>query len=63
MTIQIATAAEEQSAAAEEINRNTVTIRNISSAVSETAHEQESNCKSMVALTGRQDQELSKFKV
>ncbi len=63
MTIQIATAAEEQSATAEEINRNTSTIRDISGQVSDKAHEQEQNCKSMVNLTSQQDQELNKFKV
>ena len=63
MTLQIATAAEEQSATAEEINRNTANIRDISGSVSEQAHEQESNCNSMVQLTSQQDSALSKFKV
>ena len=62
MTLQIATAAEEQSATAEEINRNTANIRNISGSVSEQAHEQESNCNSMVQLTSQQDNALSKFR-
>lgn len=63
MTLQIATAAEQQSATAEEINRNTSNIRDISGNVSDQAREQESNCSAMVQLTSQQDSALSKFKV
>lgn len=63
MTLQIATAAEEQSATAEEINRNTANIRDISGNVSDQARDQESNCNAMVQLTSQQDSALSKFKV
>lgn len=63
MTVQIATAAEEQSATSEEINRNTTNIRDISQVVSDSAKDQEQNCAEMVSLTSRQDAELGKFKV
>ncbi|SIS42372.1 methyl-accepting chemotaxis protein [Neptunomonas antarctica] len=63
MIVQIATAAEEQSATAEEINRNTSNIRDISQSVSNGAKSQEQLCVSMVDLTTRQDVELGKFKV
>ena len=63
MIIQIATAAEQQSATAEEINRNTTNIRDISQSVSNGAKTQEQRCESMLELTNRQDTELGKFKV
>ncbi|WP_293267548.1 methyl-accepting chemotaxis protein [Neptunomonas sp.] len=63
MIVQIATAAEEQSATAEEINRNTTNIRDISQSVSNGAKTQEQRCATMVELTVRQDAELGKFKV
>jgi methyl-accepting chemotaxis protein len=63
MILQIATAAEQQSATAEEINRNTTNIRDISQSVSNGAKTQEQRCASMVELTTRQDAELGKFKV
>ncbi len=63
MTVQIATAAEEQSATSEEINRNTTNIRDISQMVSDGAKEQEGHCVTMVDLTGRQNREMDKFKV
>ena len=63
MTVQIATAAEQQSATAEEINRNTTNIRDISQSVANSAKEQETNCHTMADLTARQDAELGKFKV
>ena len=63
MIIQIATAAEQQSATAEEINRNTTNIRDISQSVSNGARTQEQRCESMLELTNRQDTELGKFKV
>ena len=62
MTLQIATAAEEQSATAEEINRNTSNIRDISGSVSEQARQQEESCKTTVQLTGQQDAALGKFR-
>lgn len=63
MTLQIATAAEEQSATTEEINRNTSNIRDISHEVAQGAQVQRDFCDTMVQLTHRQDQELNKFKV
>lgn len=63
MTVQIATAAEEQSATSEEINRNTTNIRDISQMVSDVAKEQEAHCVTMVDLTSRQNREMDKFKV
>jgi len=63
MTVQIATAAEQQSATAEEINRNTTNIRDISQSVANSAKDQEANCLNMADLTARQDSELGKFKV
>ncbi|RVU32136.1 methyl-accepting chemotaxis protein [Neptunomonas marina] len=63
MTIQIATAAEEQSATSDEINRNTSNIRDISQMVSESAQDQAMLCNSMVEQTSDQDRTLGKFKV
>lgn len=63
MTIHIATAAEEQSATSEEINRNTTNIRDICQNVSHSAQQQSSLCGAMVELTRSQDQTLSQFKV
>lgn len=63
MTIQIATAAEQQSATAEEINRNTSNIRDLGQSVADGAKAQENNCITMAELTARQDSELNKFKV
>lgn len=63
MTIQIATAAEEQSATSEEINRNTTNIRDLSQSVADSAKEQESSCHKMADLTRKQDAELGKLKV
>lgn len=62
MTIQIATAAEQQSSTSEEINRNTTNIRDLSQRVSDAAKEQDSNCNKLAELTRQQDSELSKFK-
>ncbi|WP_415894094.1 methyl-accepting chemotaxis protein [Neptuniibacter sp. PT8_73] len=63
MTVQIATAAEQQSATSEEINRNTTNIRDLSQSVSNNAKAQESNCHQMTDLTRKQDAELGKFNV
>ena len=63
MNVQIATAAEEQSATSNEINRNTTNIRDISQSVSESAKNQKDLCKTMVELTDQQSHALDKFKV
>lgn len=63
MATQIATAVEEQSYTAEEINNNTVNIRGISSEIAEHAQSQESSCSTMINLANKQDSELGKFTV
>ncbi|WP_421870192.1 methyl-accepting chemotaxis protein [Motiliproteus sp.] len=63
MTIHIATAAEEQSATSEEINRNTTNIRDICQNVSHSAQQQSTLCGTMVELTRSQDRTLNQFKV
>ena len=63
MNLQIAAAAEQQSATSEEINRNTTNIRDISQEVSTGAHEQVSHCKAMSQQVTEQDKLLSQFKV
>ncbi|MEH6651767.1 MAG: methyl-accepting chemotaxis protein [Motiliproteus sp.] len=63
ITVQIATAAEQQSATTDEVNRNTTNIRDIGQLVSDSAHDQSSLCAGMVDLNRRQDDSLSKFRV
>jgi len=63
MNIQIASAAEEQSATAEEINRNTTNIRDISQDVAEGAHEQAKQADLMHKQVQEQSAQLNKFKV
>ena len=63
MTVQIAAAAEEQSATSNEINRNTTNIRDISQSVSNSAKEQSALCETMVEITTEQGKALDKFKV
>ena len=63
MTIQIAAAAEEQSATSNEINRNTTNIRDISQSVSDEAQGQSVLCETMVDITVEQAKSLDKFKV
>ncbi|WP_019934166.1 methyl-accepting chemotaxis protein [Oceanimonas smirnovii] len=63
MNLQIATAAEEQSATSEEINQNTTNIRDISQGVAGGALEQLRKCQGMLDQMQRQDQLLSRFKV
>lgn len=63
MTVQIAAAAEEQSATSNEINRNTTNIRDISQSVSDAAQEQSNLCGTMVEITTEQAASLGKFKV
>ncbi|MDP3814872.1 methyl-accepting chemotaxis protein [Pseudomonas sp.] len=63
MNLQIATAAEEQSATTEEINRNTTNIRDISHEVAGGADEQVRQCAVMVEQVGQQDQLLGRFRV
>ncbi|MBH3338393.1 methyl-accepting chemotaxis protein [Pseudomonas mendocina] len=63
MNLQIATAAEEQSATTEEINRNTTNIRDISHELAGGAEQQVHQCSSMVEQVGQQDRLLGRFKV
>ncbi|CAM3816856.1 methyl-accepting chemotaxis protein [Ectopseudomonas alcaliphila] len=63
MNLQIATAAEEQSATTEEINRNTTNIRDISHELAGGAEQQVRQCASMVDQVGQQDRLLGRFKV
>lgn len=63
MNVQIATAAEQQSATSNEINRNTENIRNISQVVAEAAQKQTQVSANMVDITHEQTQALDKFKV
>jgi methyl-accepting chemotaxis protein len=63
MNLQIAAAAEEQSATTEEINRNTTNIRDISLEVSGSADKQVRQCSAMVDHVGQQDKLLSRFRV
>ncbi|WP_263143494.1 methyl-accepting chemotaxis protein [Pseudomonas sp. RIT-PI-AD] len=63
MNLQIATAAEEQSATTEEINRNTTNIRDISHDVAGGADKQVEQCAVMVEQVSQQDRLLGRFKV
>ncbi|WP_424478916.1 methyl-accepting chemotaxis protein [Pseudomonas mandelii] len=63
MNLQIAAAAEEQSATTEEINRNTTNIRDISLEVSGSADKQVRQCSVMVDHVGQQDKLLSRFRI
>ncbi|WP_028865469.1 methyl-accepting chemotaxis protein [Psychromonas aquimarina] len=63
MNLQIAAAAEEQSATSEEINRNTTNIRDITQDVSNGAHEQVKHAELMRDQVGEQDDQLNNFKV
>ncbi|RRV45485.1 methyl-accepting chemotaxis protein [Pseudomonas sp. p106] len=63
MNLQIAAAAEQQSATTEEINRNTTTIRDISVEVSGSAEQQANQCSAMVEHVGEQDRLLGRFSI
>ncbi|TRX76822.1 methyl-accepting chemotaxis protein [Pseudomonas mangiferae] len=63
MNLQIATAAEQQSATTEEINRNTTNIRDISHEVAGGADKQVQQCAVMVDQVGQQNHLLGRFKV
>ncbi|GLS24317.1 methyl-accepting chemotaxis protein [Marinibactrum halimedae] len=63
MTLQIATATEEQSATSEEINRNTSAIRDSSHNVATTMEENQSLCSNMAIISEQQTIVLDKFRV
>lgn len=61
MNIQIASAAEEQSLVAEEINNNTVKIKDLSQQISERAHESSIKMTEQVSKVQQQESLLGKF--
>lgn len=63
MNIQIASAAEQQSSVAEEINQNTVKIKDISLAVSEHSHKTNEAIEMQTNSISKQNQILDSFKV
>ncbi|WP_315853596.1 methyl-accepting chemotaxis protein [Marinobacterium arenosum] len=63
INLQIAAAAEQQSATAGEVDRNTTNIRDISQSVSEVALQQSRRCDLMVKLTAEQSDVLKHFEV
>ena len=63
MNLQIATAAEEQSATSEEINQNTTNIRDISQDVATGAVAQVKYCQAMLEQMQQQNKLLGEFKV
>jgi len=63
VSVNIATAAQQQSETSEEINRNTTTIRDISQEVATQAENQSELCTGMVDIIDQQNNVLDKFKV
>ena len=63
MNLQIASAAEEQSAVAEEINSNVATIRDVTESLSEQANESARVSQSLNALANQQQQLMDQFRV
>ena len=63
MNLQIAAAAEEQSATSEEINRNTTNIRDITQDVANGAQDQVKHAELMREQVGEQSDQLNNFKV
>jgi methyl-accepting chemotaxis protein len=61
MNIQIASAAEEQSLVAEEINGNTVNIKDLSSQVAERSQETSNLVDEQTRLVEEQSSSLNKF--
>ena len=63
MNLQIASAAEEQSAVAEEINSNVATIRDVTESLSEQANESARVSQSLNALANQQQKLMDQFRV
>ena len=63
MNLQIASAAEEQSAVAEEINNNVATIRDVTESLSEQANESARVSQSLNTLANQQQQLMDQFRV
>ncbi|MNR12070.1 Methyl-accepting chemotaxis protein McpS [compost metagenome] len=63
MTIQIASAAEEQSAVSEEVNRNVSAIRDVTELLAEQARESASVSQSLNELANQQQTLMSNFKI
>ena len=63
MNLQIASAAEEQSAVAEEINSNVSTIRDVTESLSEQANESARVSQSLNSLANQQQQLMDQFRV
>jgi methyl-accepting chemotaxis protein len=63
MTIQIASAAEEQSAVSEEVNRNVSAIRDVTELLAEQARESASVSQTLNELANQQQTLMGNFKV
>jgi len=63
MNLQIASAAEEQSAVAEEINNNVATIRDVTESLSEQANESARVSQSLNSLANQQQKLMDQFRV
>jgi len=63
MNLQIASAAEEQSAVAEEINNNVATIRDVTESLSGQANESARVSQSLNSLANQQQSLMDQFRV
>lgn len=63
MNLQIASAAEEQSSVADEINRNVTAIRDVTESISEQAQESAQVSQDLNALANHQQQLMDQFRV
>jgi methyl-accepting chemotaxis protein len=63
MNLQIASAAEEQSAVAEEVNRNVASIRDVTESLSDQSKKSAQISQSLNHLANHQQQLMAQFKV